>query len=100
MGWPGYPPVGPVQLGTDLVDTTVGLVPPRDHPGYNGNVIKNDIVTKEQTSEGQGQLGFDLATILVPAGLAAKAKDAQKVAEAAKIAEAARLRPLLTRLLT
>ena len=79
------------------IETSKGLATAALHPIDTVTAIKDDIVEKAQTSEGQGQLGFDIATTICPAGLAAKAKYAQKIRMAKEAAEAARVAKLAAR---
>ncbi len=72
------------------IDTASGIATAVRHPIQTGTAIKDEIVKKAQTSEGQGEIGFDLAITLTPAGLATKAKLA-KTAKAARAAEATRV---------
>jgi len=101
----GYFWNGPVALASGVyntirhpIDTAKGIATAVRHPIQTGIAIKDEIVEKSQTSEGQGEIGFDVAVTVTPAGLAAKAKLAKaaktakgaRAAEAAKAAEAAR----------
>jgi len=89
----GYFWNGPIALASGLyntirhpIDTAKGIATAVRHPIQTGAAIKDEIAKKVQTSEGQGEIGFDVAITLTPAGLAAKAK----LAKAAKTAKAAR----------
>ena len=77
---------GIYQAALDPRGTAMGLATAALHPIDTARAIRDDIVEKWQTSEGQGQLAFDVATLLAPAGLVAKAKYAQSVSGAARLA--------------
>ncbi len=77
------------------IDSGLALVSAISHPIVTGQAIYDDIVEKTQTSEGQGELGFEIATTVLTFGQAgaanATAKSARLASAVDKASDAARL---------